>query len=67
MSNQYTSTLGSYIYTYSNGVFKASTVLDPDISIFEIETNKINSVKDFEKEIMWQQTSLADLQSDELY
>tara|TARA_A100001515_G_scaffold122225_1_gene105649 strand:+ start:3878 stop:4081 length:204 start_codon:yes stop_codon:yes gene_type:complete len=58
MNNEYQSTQGTYVFSYSKGVFKASSLYNPDVPILEVATDKIKSLKDFEKEIMWQQASL---------
>mgnify|MGYP003134785797 CR=1 FL=1 len=60
MKNNYKSTQGNYIFTYSEGIFKVSNILTPEIYITQTKTDKINSEKDFQKEVMWQQASIND-------
>ena len=67
MKDIYKRTHGKYTYVYSEGVFKVFTDLTPELPILQIETDKIKSEKDFEKEIMWQEISLTDIQSSDFY
>ena len=60
MNNEYQSSQGIYVFSYSKGVFKASSIYNPDENLIEVITDKIKSQKDFEKEIMWQQASLGE-------
>ena len=60
-------THGKYTYIYKDGVFKVFTDLTPEFPITEVKTDKIKTEKDFEKEIMWQESALTDIQSSDLY